>query len=320
MMLQRFLLLWLILLCGLALWWPDWNLSFDPFAASAGSLGWMITATMFVIGCLLPREEISLVLKRWPTVLGGTCIQYLTMPLIAFGLGRLAGLPSEWMLGVVLVGCVPGAMASNVLTLQSKGNVSYSVSLTTTATLLSPIVVPFVLYLALQQTSVDANAIAEKAFHDLLLQVFLPVLGGHVLARTFPQVETFSLRFGPVIANLVILWIIAVVVNLNHKNLTETLNAGHLQLVGVLLGVNLLGYAAGFSGGILMRLPEAKRRALTLEIGMQNAGLGTTMATQLFADPLVALPPALYTFGCMFTGTILASYWSKRDVNHSLGK
>ncbi len=313
-MLQRYLLLWLTLLCFVALKWPEWVDGFDPFAATKGYLPWMISVAMFAIGCLLPRDEIAQVLKRWPTVIGGTAVQYISMPLLAFCIGTLAGLKGDWMLGVILVGAVPGAMASNVLTLTARGNVSYSVSLTTTATLLSPLVVPGVLYLTLNQTGVDAAALAKQAFLGLLLQVFLPVVLGHLSARNFPRVEQWTNHFAAVIANLVILWIIAVVVNANHANLSQTLSGSHVQLVMVLLAINLLGYGGGWLGAKLMRLPETKKRALIIEVGMQNAGLGSTLATQLFPDkPAVALPAALYTFGCMLTGTLLAHYWSRRE-------
>lgn len=312
-MLQRYLLLWLTLLCFVALKWPDWVGGFDPFAATKSYLPWMISVAMFAIGCLLPRDEIAQVLRRWPTVIGGTAAQYTTMPLLAWSIGTLARLPEDWMLGVILVGAVPGAMASNVLTLTARGNVSYSVSLTTTATLLSPLVVPGVLYLTLNETGVDAAGLAKQAFANLLFQVFMPVVLGHLLARNFPRVEQWTNRLAAMIANLVILWIIAVVVNANHATLAQTLGGSHVQLVIVLLAVNLLGYGGGWLGSKLMRLPESKERALIIEVGMQNAGLGSTLATQLFPDrPAVALPAALYTFGCMLTGTLLAHYWSRR--------
>ena len=110
-------------------------------------------------------------------------------------------------------------------------------------------------------------------------------------------------------ANLSILWIIAVIVNLNHDRLAGT----GMQLVLILLTINIAGYVAGFSGATALRLPDAMRRAMTLEIGMQNAGLGAVMAVQLFPkNEAVALPPALYMFGCMLTGSILAQYWSAR--------
>ena len=308
-MLQRFLLGWLILLSLLAYFWPSWNLAFDPFAISKPYLGWIITVTMFLIGGLLPRDEIRQVLRSWPTVLGGTLVQYVTMPLAAYTVARVAGLEGEMLLGLVLVGSVPGAMASNVLTLAARGNVSYSVSLTTTATLLSPIFVPLILLVTLRQSLADPVAIAQKAFLDLLLQVALPVLSGYFLARSSQKAESVLQRMGPTVANLTILWIIAVVVNANHERLANL----QLNLLAMLLTINVFGYLAGWFGGGVMRLPEAKRRALTLEVGMQNAGLGATLASQLFPEqPIVALPAALYTFGCMLTGTALAQWWSMR--------
>ena len=310
--LERFLLVWLVLLCWVAYCWPAWYgrflpeaTSFDPFVATKGWLGYMIAVTMLAIGSLLPREEVVQVFRRWPTVLGGTAIQYSSMPLLAYGIGRLFGLEGPWMIGIVMVGCVPGAMASNVLTMIARGNVSYSVSLTTSATVLSPLVVPWVLWLALGQ--MVENFPVGKVFIDLCWMVVLPVVIGHLLSRVWPIWETVARMVGAIIANLTILWIIAVVVAANRGGVSQL----ESRLIVALLLVNLAGYAAGYGGGRLMRLPGTMRRALTLEIGMQNAGLGTTLAMGLFADERIALPAALYTFGCMFTGTILARVWAE---------
>lgn len=311
LMLQRYLLVWLTALSVVAYLWPTSGIGWDPFAASAAYLPHLFAATMFAIGCLLPRDEIRQVLMRWPTVFGGTAVQYTVMPLTAYTIGHLCGLQGSLLLGVILVGCVPGAMASNVLTLAAKGNVSYSVSLTTAATLLSPVVVPVVLLLTVQQTAGHRGLLAQRAFWILATQVVGPVVTGHLLARRFRRLEETMKTVGPVIANLAILWIIAGVVNLNHEKLAQT--GG--QLAGILIAVNGIGYLAGFTAGTAFRLPDTMRRALTLEIGMQNAGLGAVLAGQLFAeDPITSLPPALYTFGCMLTGTVLAQLWALRSV------
>jgi BASS family bile acid:Na+ symporter len=109
------------------------------------------------------------------------------------------------------------------------------------------------------------------------------------------------------LANLVILWIIAVVVALNRERLHQL----SPTLLIALVAINVGGYLAGYGGGRLMRLPSAMRRALTLEIGMQNAGLGAVLSRSLFPDdPAVAIAPAMYTFGCMLTGTVLARFWA----------
>ncbi len=148
-MFERLLLLWLVLICLLAYFWPV-GLGDDanPFIAADPYKAYVFAVTMLAIGSLLPRDEVRQVANRWPMVLGGTAVQYAAMPLLAYGFARLAGLEGGWLIGVVMVGAVPGAMASNVLTLAARGNVSYSVSLTASATLLSPLVVPFLLLIS----------------------------------------------------------------------------------------------------------------------------------------------------------------------------
>ena len=318
-MLERFLLLWLVSSSGVAYVWPALLARLpgplavigDPFMSSKPVLPWLIGLTMFCIGLMLPRDEVTQVLRRWPTVFSGTAIQYSAMPLLAFAFGKAMGLTGPEFIGIIMVGCVPGAMASNVLTLNARDNTSYSVSLTTTATLLSPIAVPLVLALTLRgEQSVDTSVL-QRASVMLVLTVVLPVLAGHLLSRQFPGLEQRSRRFGATVANLAILWIIAVVVGLNRERLAEF----RVDLLAALLGINLLGYTAGYFGGWGLRLPEPMRRALTLEVGMQNAGLGATLATQLFPnETATAIAPAMYTFGCMLTGTMLARLWASRSA------
>lgn len=301
-MLERFLLFWLLLSSGAA-----YVLS-EPVAKMEPLLPWLIAVTMFSVGLMLPRDEVRQVLRRWPTVLGGTAIQYAVMPLLAFGMGKAFGLTEEMFIGIVVVGCVPGAMASNVLTLNARGNTSYSVSLTTAATLLSPIAVPLVLALALQSHDAVDEEVLKKASKMLVITVVIPVLMGHLLSRRYSKLETHSRKYGALVANLMILWIIAVVVAKSKLQLEQL----RFDVLGALLAVNLLGYAAGYGGGWGMRLPEPMRRALTLEVGMQNAGLGAALAVKLFPDQAgVAIAPAMYTFGCMLTGTMLAHAWAR---------
>ncbi|MBT4865870.1 MAG: bile acid:sodium symporter family protein [Planctomycetaceae bacterium] len=321
-MLQRFLLLWLILSSLLAYSWPRvWggivdgsgvtlDPTFDLFQVvyDAGALKPIIRVTMFCIGCLLPRDEIAQVFRKWPTVFGGTAVQYAAMPALAFLVCLVLQLDEATRIGVIFVGCVPGAMASNVLTLAAKGNVSYSVSLTTAATLLSPLTVPIALWVTLG-SSVALDPL--KVSLDLLTLVVGPVVAGHLICRYFKQIEALMRIIAPAAANLTILAIIAVIVGVNRGRLG---NVTPYVLVGLLI-VNLLGYVAGYCGGRLLRLPEAMRRALTLEVGMQNAGLGTVLVIEMFPKyPEAAIPTAAYTFGCMLTGTMLAHFWSRKPT------
>ncbi len=306
---MRLLPLWLTISSLMAYYWTTWfPLAPDPFSAAVNAivLKWLIVVTMFAIGWMLPRDEIRQVALRWPTVLGGTTLQYATMPLLAYVCGRAFGLSGDHLIGIVMVGSVPGAMASNVLTLLARGNASYSVSLTTLATLLSPVAVPLVLRLFLSTSAPMPESFFFHVSRDLLLTVVLPVVTGHSFGRLCRKWERGAHRIGSTIANLAILWIIAAVVGQNREKIAEV--PGDLLLA--LLALNSLGYLAGYAGGFVMRLPEPMRRALTLEIGMQNAGLGAVLAATFFAArPATAIAPAIYTFGCMLTGTILARIW-----------
>lgn len=246
---ERFLLFWLILAAAVAYRWPVWFPGVaDPFEASEPWKKQVFALTMLAIGSLLPCREVHDVLRRWPKVLGGTAIQYISMPLLAYGCGRLFALDEVWMAGIIMVGCVPGAMASNVLTLAARGNVSYSVSLTTSATLISPLVVPFTLWLALSHWfKLDP----VKMSLTLCWMVVLPVVVGHLLSRRFALWRAVADRFAATVANLTILWIIAMVIGVNR----DQLQLFHWQVV---------------AGGIRLR-PFSARRIRPLR-GARAAG------------------------------------------------
>ena len=311
-MLQRYILFWLLASSGVAFFWQKFGVAFDPFTTAGGTaIDLLIVTAMFGVGSLLPIDEVNQILRRWPTVLTGTCIQYVSMPLLA-SIVVLAMKPDQaTAAGILIVGCVPGAMASNVLTLTAKGNVSYSVSLTTLATLLSPIIVPFAMWLTFDQ-SVEYDHWA--AVQLMLLQVVLPVVIGHLLSRYSSSFRKLARQYAATVANLSILAIIAIAVALNRTGVAQA----SPYLLGVLAALNLAGYLAGYFGGLGFRMNEPMRRALTLEVGMQNAGAGIAMARRLFGDESPAVIPCiLYTFGCMLTGTILATIWRYRSVNEA---
>ena len=300
-MIRWIVFLGLVGLSFVAYQWPTLRLSFDPFVASKPLLPAIISVAMFCLGCLMPSDELKRVGQRWPTVLCGVGIQYLTMPALAWILATLFQIPEPLRTGVVLVGCVPGAMGSNVLTALANGNVSYSVSLTTLATLLSPLIVPWTLRLTV------GTDVAPSAFDGLtgklLLTVVVPVLAGHGLCRCSERVSRSARPIAGVVANLAILWIVAVVVGVNRERLASVT----AEILVPLIILNTAGYCAGWFGGKLIGISTGMRTALMLEVGMQNAGLGATLALGLFPnEPTTAVAPAVYTFGCMVTGTGLA--------------
>lgn len=307
--LDRQLLLILVVGSGLSYSWPtSWGE--HPLVITKGWIPWVFMTAMFSIGALLPADEVNQTVRQWRGVLLGTLAQYGSMPLLGFliarGVGTFWGLPEDYKIGLIMVGSVPGAMASNLVTLLARGNVSYSVSVTTTSTLLSPIIVPIAFSLFLGR-SVDLDPWGTSS--RLLGQVVLPVVVGFTLARLAGWFRTVMGQIGPILAHGAILWIVMFVIGENRSRLGEVSAA----LLFALVALNLLGYLAGWMAGGAGRLEEGRRRALAIEVGMQNAGLGTVLALQLFPDrPAIQVPTALYTFGCIFTGTILASWWAKR--------
>lgn len=304
-MLERFLVVWLGLLCGLAYVWPAWFPSVgDPFVFTGPVLRYLIAITMFSVGCLMRRDELRQVVRDWPMVVSGTIIQYTATPLMAYGFGKLFGLDEPHFIGVIIVGCVPGAMASNILTMVARGNVSYSVSLTTVSTMVSPLVVPAAMWICLKTTtSVDLWDTAT----ELCLIVVGPVIIGRLLCAVFGGLARVMEIVAPFLAPVTILWIISVVVAKNRDHLGQ----GVAPVIAALAAINLTGYLIGYWGGAALRFPEGVRRALTIEIGMQNAGLGVTLAAKLFPEfPAAQIPPALFTFGSMVTATLLAQWWA----------
>lgn len=284
----------------------------DPFLLSAPWLTWLISGTMFCVGCLLPKEEVKLVGRRWPTVLLGTCVQFGSMPLLAWLAGTFLQLPRDQFIGLMMVGCVPGAMASNVITMTAKGNVSYSVGLTTLATIVCPVVTPLALYLTLGKFA--SAEMLVKASLGLFREVVIPVILGFAMCQRWSRFGEEVRRLATMIANLAILWIIAVVV---AKSRTEFHSLTGTLLLALLL-VNGLGYAAGYWGGGVIQLDIPMRRALAIEVGMQNAGLGAKVAGDLFPDAKGAgIPCVLFAFLCVFTATLLARWFSSRPIPHT---
>ena len=305
---QAWLLVALIALSCAAYQWPSWfGGVVDPFLATKGILPQLITVTMFAVGLTLRIDEVRTVFANWTSVLQGTLTQYAAMPLLAFLIARLLfANDHDTMMGLIMAGSVPGAMASNVLTLLAGGNTSYSVCLTTMATLLSPLLVPIALRLALGEAIARDVLVASSI--QLSWMVVLPVIAGHVVGMRLANWELLLRRLGVGVANASILWIIAVVVAANRAQLSHM----SIRVVGAVLLLNLAGYVVGYAAGVRLGIDEKMRRALTLEIGMQNAGLGATLVLSLFPDrEAMAIPTALYTFVCMLTGTLLALIWSR---------
>lgn len=305
--LLKSILFWLLLTSSLAFVWPEFGFAFDPFVMSKWLLWSAIFLTMFSLGGLVSPDELKPLRSHPFWVALGVLTQVTVMPLAAWLATKLIPMDEDMALGVLLVGCVPGAMASNVLTNTARGSVAYSVSLTSVATLLSPLTVPGILWVLSGHQSEGF-----RAQSSLLLATFvtLPTILGYFASARSERFRFVLKSCGPLIASIALLWIITTVVAANRDALQEA----SLGILLALLAINLAGYLGGYCVGSLSQLPSSYRRALTLEIGMQNAGVGTTLAVSILGSGTVAtIPTAVYTFGCMLTGTILAVFWQRCD-------
>jgi BASS family bile acid:Na+ symporter len=286
-------------------WHPDPFLFFKPYNTLFFSL------TMFGIGAVLKAEDFKRILERPVIVLIGSIAQFTIMPLGAFAVARLLGLNDALTAGLILAGSAPGAMASNVMSYLAKADTAYSVSLTTVSTLLCPILTPGLTYLLTQGTELDVSFLKLTA--DVMVMVVIPLLAGfgvrHVFREKLERIEPVF----PALSTTFIVFICALVIALNRERLAHV--TGVVLTAALIL--NAYGLAAGYGVGSLFGMGAKRRRTLTIEIGMQNAGLGATLALNNLGDE-AAIPAAIFVFVCIFTASGLASLWQRTPTDPQL--
>lgn len=265
----------------------------------------LLGIVMFGMGLTMTPSDFKLVLTKPVPVIIGVILQFTIMPLLAFGIAKLLNLPPALAAGIILVGSVPGGTASNVMVYLAKGNVALSVTMTSVSTMLAPIMTPTLLYLlAGQWIPVDPIAM----FISIIQVIIVPIILGFIVQKFFPSPVEKSVEILPLISVIAISGVVAAVVSGNTENIASS---GLLIFVTVLLH-NWSGLLLGFLVATLLRLNEETRRAISIEIGIQNAGLGTTLASTHFAaQPLTALPGAIAVVMHVISGSILASIWAR---------
>lgn len=273
------------------------------FMVFAQSFLWFFAATMFAVGVVLDPAELAETGRRPLQVGLGLFTQFSVMPLLGFAAAMLAPLPPEIALGFIIVGCAPGAMASNVIVYLAGGAVAYSVVLTTIATVAAPVLTP---------TLVEwlGGVFFEIPFwpmvRTILWTVVVPLLVGTLVRRTLGNRLRHACELAPALAAVSIVIICSYAVAANQERIAQV---GVWVLAMVVL-VNGLGYAAGWWLGRLYRFDVRHRLTLAIEIGMQNAGLGVALALEHFA-PATALPGALFAVWCILTASG-ASAWLRQ--------
>jgi len=248
--------------------------------------------TMFFVGSLVRPEQVRLFAATPTRPLSGLLCQYTVMPVCAWAVSLIFSDPLV-RTGIVLVGCMPGAMASNVMTVLFRGDLILSVTLTTLATLLSPLLLAFWLPV-LADTRLEVP-VASMVWNTIWM-VVLPVAAGIGLRTYRPIMPKGWDRAATALASLSIVLIILVVVAANRERLA---NLGP-ELAIAMLALNLLGYSLAFGAATGLRWPPKQRRTLVIEVGMQNAGLGSVLALSHLGEA-GAVPSAFYTALCVIT-------------------
>jgi len=294
----RYFALWVVVFGVVAYMYPA------PFRRLAGYNKLFFSLTMFGIGAVLRVEDFRRIIEKPVIVLIGSAAQFTIMPLGAFVVTRLLQLPDELAVGLILTGAAPGAMSSNVMCYIAKADTAYSVSLTTVSTLLCPILTPGLTFLLARGTRLDIPF--WKMVLDVMYMVVIPLFVGFGVRYFLKERLRKVLPIFPALSATFIVFICSLVIALNREQLHELTG---VVLLAVLV-LNLGGMAAGYGVGSLFRMDVQRRRTLAIEIGMQNAGLGTVLALAHFG-PRATVPAAVFVFVCIITGSILASIWQR---------
>lgn len=268
-------------------------------------INYLLMIVMFGMGLTLKFENFAIVFKRPKDIIIGCIAQFTIMPLLAFFLGKTFGLEAGLLAGVILVGTCPGGTASNVMTYLSKGDVALSVGMTSVNTLLAPILTPALTYLLLK-TSVRVDMVSM--FLSIINVVILPIALGFVINRLWSRHTEIIADTLPLISVLAITLIVASVVSHNSESILKT---GALVFVVVILH-NILGYMVGYVLGLALKLPLEKKKAFSIEIGMQNSGLATSLAGSAFPDlSMATVPGAIFSVWHNISGAILANIFRR---------
>ena len=254
---------------------------------------------MFGMGLTLRPVDFALVARRPLPVLIGVIAQFVIMPLTAVAVTTLLNLPAEIAAGVILVGCAPGGTSSNVVSYLARGDVALSVTMTSVSTMLAPILTPLLtLWLAGEYMPVSTTAMAMS----IVKVVLVPVVGGLLVRMLFPGLISKVTNILPWISVLAISAIVCIVVGGAHDNIAV---AGALVLAAVVLH-NGIGYLLGYLTGKVFGMSEPVSRTIAVEVGMQNSGLATSLAST-YMNPLAALPGAVFSVWHNLSGALLAA-------------
>ena len=270
-------------------------------------INFLLMIVMFGMGLTMKLSDFAIVFRRPRDVIIGCVAQFIVMPLLAFALGRLFGLSDELLVGVVLVGTCPGGTASNVMTYLAKGDTALSVGMTSINTLLAPVLTPLLTYLYLR-TSVSVDV--RSMFISIIQVVIVPIGLGLLINRLFGKYTQKLSDALPTVSVTAICLIVASVVSHNSEKILST----GIVIFAVVILHNLLGYLCGYLVGVVFKMDLPRKKAVAIEIGMQNSGLATSLAGTAFPNLAMAtVPGAVFSVWHNISGAMLAGWFSRQE-------
>lgn len=273
-------------------------------------INYLLMIVMFGMGLTLKPNDFALVFTRPKDIICGVFAQYTIMPLVAFGLSYAFHLDAALTAGVVLVGTCPGGTSSNVITYFSKGDIALSVCMTSVNTLLAPLLTPVITYLLLKTT---VNVDVTGMLIGIVNVIVIPIVLGFIINRFFAKFTQKFTDLLPIISTVAICMIVAAVVS---HNVEKIYTSGVVILCVVILH-NIIGYCLGFITGKILKMTPEKVKAFSVEIGMQNSGLATSLAGTVFPMlPMATVPGAIFSVWHNISGALLASFyrnWNSKE-------
>ena len=286
----------------------------DLFSWVRGSTQTVILGIiMLTMGLTLTTEDFRILARRPVDILIGACAQFLIMPCVAYLLVYVFRLEPALALGILLVGCCPGGVSSNIMSYLCHGDVAFSVGMTCASTLLAPVMTPLLMQLTAGEI-IEIDAVGM--FLNILIVTIIPVGIGCFLNYTYSRRKCFPTiqSLMPGLSVICLACIVGGVISTVHDTLVARGLMLFLWTFAVVLCHNTLGYILGYTAGRLARFNTAKKRTISIEVGMQNAGLATVLAGTFFAaQPLSVLPCAISCAWHSISGTILAGLFLRQD-------
>ena len=266
----------------------------------------ILMVIMFGMGASMRVSDFVGIVKMPKAVLIGLICQFSIMPFIGFGLAKLSNLPPEIAAGIILVGCSPSGLASNVMSYIAKANLALSLSLTMVATLLAPLITPLLMKLLAQSyVPIDFLAMLISISKIVIVPVIFGLIYNHYLGGRIKAVD----KSLPLLSMIGIILVIAIITAAGRDALIDI----GVLLIGIVITHNILGYILGFRLSRLFGLDKASSRTIALEVGMQNSGLASGIALEMGKVATMGLAPAVFGPFMNITGSILATFWRSKS-------